>query len=142
MDEKKPIEFSLTKISTEQFALFEEAFDDKKVIDILTSIRFRADFENKIISAFTLFQFEQEKATFMVIEVGCHFLIEAASWDRFSDSTHKLKVDKGLLTHLAFLTVGTTRGVLHAKTEGLKFNEFYLPTINISSMINEDLFFD
>ncbi|WP_262906606.1 hypothetical protein [Tenacibaculum finnmarkense] len=36
------------------------------------------------------------------------------------------------------ITVGTTRGVLHSKTDNTIFNEFILPTLNVSQMITED----
>ena len=40
------------------------------------------------------------------------------------------------------ITVGTLRGVLHAKTENTEFNEFFLPTINVTDLIKEDIRFN
>jgi hypothetical protein len=40
------------------------------------------------------------------------------------------------------LTVGTARGVLHAKTENTKYNRYVLPTINVASMIKNDAVFN
>ena len=58
------------------------------------------------------------------------------------DSEHqKLTVQKGFLQHMAVLTVGTTRGILHAKTENTPFNRYHLPTINLKDMINQDSVF-
>jgi hypothetical protein len=39
--------------------------------------------------------------------------------------------------HLAMITVGTTRGVLHAKTEKTEFSKFIIPTINLEEIITE-----
>ena len=52
-----------------------------------------------------------------------------------------LKVPKGFLSHLAVLTIGTTRGILHAKTEGNCFNKYVLPAINVTEIIKEDAIF-
>ncbi|MFM9839200.1 MAG: hypothetical protein ACKVOQ_13100 [Cyclobacteriaceae bacterium] len=142
MDKKPTIGFSLKKITTEQFAVFENAFDEKKKIDINTEIKFGVDHENKIIATFTLFKFEQEQIVFLLIEACCNFTVEEDSWKSFSNTEHKLKIDKGFLSHLAMLTVGTARGILHSKTEGTRFNEYCLPTINVAEMISADALFD
>jgi hypothetical protein len=36
------------------------------------------------------------------------------------------------------LTIGTSRGILHAKTEGTEFNKFILPTINVNQLVEKD----
>lgn len=136
------IGFSLNRITTEQFAVFESVFDEKKEININTEIRFGIDHENKIIAAFALFNFEQDKSIFLLIEACCHFNVAEDTWKSSSGTEYKLKVDKGFLSHLAMLTVGTARGILHTKTEGTKFNQFFLPTINVADMITSDAFFD
>ena len=46
---------------------------------------------------------------------------------------------KNLVTHFSVIAIGTTRGVLHAKTDGSKFNDFVLPTIDITQIITEDI---
>lgn len=47
-------------------------------------------------------------------------------------ATGSIMVPKSLLTHFAVLTVGTTRGILHAKTENTRLNHFSLPPVNVS----------
>ncbi|HTO34642.1 MAG TPA: hypothetical protein VLZ72_00270, partial [Flavobacterium sp.] len=51
-------------------------------------------------------------------------------------------VAKGLAVHFAVLTIGSARGVLHAKTEGTPFNEFLLPTIDVNNMLKENIVFE
>jgi hypothetical protein len=36
------------------------------------------------------------------------------------------------------ITVGTARGVLHAKTEGTTLNKFFIPTVNVVEMVTDD----
>jgi len=43
---------------------------------------------------------------------------------------------------MTVLTIGTARGVLHAKLEKIGFEKFILPTLDISNMIEEDMSFD
>lgn len=134
--------FALKRIITEQFAIVEEAYDDKLKINLGTNIRFTVDREKQMIGVFSLFKFEQGKIPFLILEVACHFQIAPASWKTFSISdTEKLVIPQGFMSHLAMLTVGTARGILHTKTEGTHFNQFLLPTINVADMIKSDVTF-
>lgn len=133
------VQFAISKITTEQFAILENAFAPGKDIKINTNIRFGADENKNMVACFTSFSFEIEQKAFLKIEAGCHFLVTRDSWNSLYGSEQQiLKLPKGFLTHLAVLTVGTTRGILHSKTEGTDFNKFVLPTINIAEMIKED----
>jgi len=133
------VQFALSKITTEQFAIIENAFVPGKDIKINTNIRFGADENKNMAACFTSFSFEIEQKAFLKIEAGCHFIIIQDSWNSMYDSERRiLKLPKEFLTHLAVLTVGTARGILHSKTEGTDFNKFVLPTINIADLIKED----
>ena len=74
------------------------------------------------------------------MEIGCHFEIIEEHWDSlFNKETKELKLPKALALHLVMLTVGTLRGVLHAKTENTPYNKFFIPTINVNDLVKEDL---
>lgn len=143
MSLKQPsIGFSLLKISTEQFAIIEDGFNDKGVISVGTSLRYGADEKNKLIAVFSSFSFESEKKLFLIIEASCQFKITDDAWENMLEQESKLlRVPQGFLSHLAVLTIGTTRGILHAKTEGTCFNKYVLPTINVTEIIKEDAIF-
>jgi len=139
---EKTYSFSLAKITTEQFAIVDECYNNEGKISIETSIRFGADNQRQMIATFTLFKFICNEKPFIVIEAGCHFIINPESWKTiFNTEKQELTVPKVLLRHLAMLTVGTTRGILHSKTENTNFNQFVLPTINVSGMISDDAIF-
>ncbi len=144
MESKVPeISFALMGITTEHFSVEEDGFSEKGSITIGTSIRFGTGQKQRIISCFTGFIFESDKKPFITVEAGCHFQIADESWAQMVDKeSGTLKVSRTLLTHLAMLTVGTTRGILHAKTENTRFNEFFLPAVNVSAMIKNDLLFE
>lgn len=138
----KSIGFSLKKVSTEQFAIIEEGFNEKGKIRLSTSLRFAADDTQKYISVFASFIFDSEKKPFLIVEASCHFSIKDPAWiEMLNSETNTLIVPKGFLCHLAMLTVGTSRGILHAKTEGTCFNKYVLPTINITEVVKEDATF-
>ena len=144
MDKKvNNISFALARITTEQFAVIENNFDDKAEIKIHINFRFAADNKKKLVGVFSSFVFEANDKQFLIIEGGCHFAIAPDSWDEMLDTQeNRLIVPKGFLQHMAVITVGTTRGILHAKTENTLFNKFHLPTINVANMIKEDSTFN
>lgn len=144
MDNKnQSIGFTLKKVTTEQFAIIEEGFNEKGKIRLNTSLRFAADDEKKLIAVFTSFIFDADKKPFLIIEAGCHFSIQNPAWiEMFKPEINTLIVPKGFLTHLTMLTIGTSRGILHAKTEGTCFNKYVLPTINVTLLIKEDASFN
>lgn len=135
-----PIGFSLRKISTEQFAVIQDAYlGSSEEIQIGIDLRFGIDTENVGIVAFVKVHFEQEKSPFLVVEVGNHFAIDHTAWESFQKNDNGLVLPKGFASHLVMLTIGTLRGVLHSKTENTKFNKFLLPTINVTELIKDDI---
>ncbi|MCD6180437.1 MAG: hypothetical protein J7K39_11095 [Bacteroidales bacterium] len=135
-----PIGFSLRKISTEQFAVIEEAYlGSDKEIQLGIDLRFGLDVENKGLVAFVKVRFEQEKSPFLVVEVGNHFAIDNTAWESFQKEDKEMVLPKGFASHLVMLTIGTLRGVLHSKTENTKFNKFLLPTINVTELVKSDV---
>ncbi len=138
---KDVVEFSIAKVSTAQFAIIEEAFQEEVPINLNTNIRFAIDRNSRIVAVTCQFKFEQKGIPFLKVEVSSHFLISPDSWKNFLKDDVNTVIPKGFMTHLGMITVGTARGVLHTKTEGTRFNEFILPTINVMDMIKEDVSF-
>jgi hypothetical protein len=142
MEGKKDIvEFSIAKVITEQFAIIEKTFVEAEEINLNTNLRFGIDRDQRLVAAFTLFKFEQKEIPFLIVEVSCQFLIAQESWAVFLTDDVTTKIPKGFMTHLGMITVGTARGVLHTKTEGTRFNDFVLPTINVMDMVTTDVTF-
>jgi len=139
------IGFLLEGIKTEQFAIFKENYTLNEDIGLNTEFEFKLDQNNKKIGVFVSFEFLQNAKTFIKIVTSCHFKINDASWINFIDkkeSDNQFIISKGFITHLAMISVGTTRGILYAKTEGTDFVKFIIPTINLSELILEDAIFD
>ncbi len=138
---KDVVEFSIAKVITEQFAIIEKTFIEGEEINLNTNLRFGIDRDQRLVAAFTLFKFEQKEIPFLIVEVSCQFLIAPESWAVFLKDDVTTTIPKGFMTHLGMTTVGTARGVLHTKTEGTRFNDFVLPTINVMEMVTADVTF-
>lgn len=139
----KRIGFSLNNITTEQFAVIDSSYNEGIDINLKAEFKFGINREQKIISVIFSASFLQENTPFLVIEVGCHFKLKEDAWNQFlNEAKTELIVPKGFVSHLATISVGTTRGVLHSKTENTPFNKFFLPTINITDLVKKDVQFN
>src|SRR5690554_3971284 len=137
------LSFRLSGINTEEYAILEEGYKDGEDVGLATFLEFGIDKERKILGSNVKFQFEQEKKPFMIISVTCGFEIEPDAWISLIDEkSNKLIIPEGFASHLAVFTVGTTRGVLHEKTNGTKFNDYFIPPINLTELITGDIEID
>ncbi|MEO0685227.1 MAG: hypothetical protein AAFY76_09330, partial [Cyanobacteria bacterium J06649_11] len=112
--------FALHKITTDQFAIIDDKFteDEGAIVNLRSQFRFGLDPESKILLIKALFIYNQKEIPFLIIETGCHFKILKESWNAYLDKEHNvISFPKDFITHLAVIAVGTSRGVLHAKTE-------------------------
>ena len=136
------IPFKLKKINTEQFAIIEDAYNNQvEDVNLEAHVTFGINSENTSIISIIKFQFKQNEKSFLIVEVSCEFSVEKNKWNEFHKE-EKIIIPHNFLRHLAMITVGTTRGVLHSKTTNTKFNEFILPTIDITQIVIEDGKFD
>lgn len=132
---KTPIRFRLAGIKTDEFAIIEEALNEQ---DAATGYSLNTEFgilnHEKILCSIS-FKFLQKTIPFMKIKVSCIFDLEETSWNSLIDlENSKIILPKDFMDHIVVLTLGTLRGVLHAKTEGLKFNHYFVPTINVAEL--------
>lgn len=137
-------EFNLKKINTKQFAIIDTSYDssDDKVA-LKMDLSFGLNTEDLAIISIVKFQFKQKKNPFLLVEVSCEFDIEEGKWNSFlQKNKNNILLPKSVMRHLATITVGAIRGILHSKTENTEFNQFILPIINLEEVITEDSEFD
>jgi len=134
------VPFRLVNIATTQFATIDTVSIQEDSIDIGVEYSFGINEENRILGCHSRFQFLSNKNTFIILHVSCEFEIESEAWLQFiNKESKKITFPKLLVTHLATITVGTARGVLHTKTENTKFNSYFLPTIDVTQSIKSDI---
>jgi len=139
MENKDNIGFSLRKLTTQQFAIIEDVFKDCENVEMKTNVNFGIDTTKKMIAVFFNVSFLQNKVPFLLLETASHFHVKEESWATFeNEEKTELIVSKGFISHLVMLSIGTTRGVLHSKTENTIYNKFLLPTINVNDLIKGD----
>jgi hypothetical protein len=134
------ISFKLHSIKTEQFAIIEDIYSEADPVQLESNYRFGSVVAEKLVAVFVNYKFKTPKGVFLIIEVSCMFGIKPDSWDSiYNGEKLVLILPKVIATHLLVLVIGTTRGVLHAKTENTPYNRFFLPTLNVSENIKEDI---
>lgn len=136
MENKDNIGFSLRKLTTQQFAIIDDVLKDGENVEMKTSVNFGFDTTKKMIAVFFNVSFLQNKTPFLLLETASHFHVIDQAWVTFeNDDKTELTIPKGFISHLVMLSIGSTRGVLHAKTENTMYNKFLLPTINVNDLI-------
>lgn len=139
MNNINSIGFQLIAIHTEQFAIVEQEFDTNKPLEFAVNFNVAKNDAQKTLSVLFTTRFMDEDRPIMILECSCHFKLKEESWVQFKEQeSNALIVPKTFITHLAVITVGTARGILHAKTEGTKFNGYMLPTLNLIELFTED----
>jgi recombinational DNA repair protein RecT len=134
------LSFRIIGIKTDQFAIIEDNFTEKKKSEVTTDLEFKANNKNKQIGVFTTFTFKSANKPFIILQISCIFEIEEPSWKEYFDE-NKIVFPKDFMTHLTMMTIGTARGILHSKTEGTPFNRFVLPTIKVPELVTDDVEF-
>jgi hypothetical protein len=138
-EQSLPIQFKPLRILTQQFATVEENYESEQKVQIRTTLEVAVDKEKRVIIITPLFAFESSKGLFLKVQVASYFEASPESWQKIpTDSEGKKIIPLGFLHHLAAIAIGTTRGVLHTKTEGTHLNGFILPTLNVTKLLTED----
>ena len=136
------IPFSLIGIQTLEFAMIKELFsDDDPNIELGINAEFgiASTEEHEMVCAPEV-SFLQKGLPFLKLKVACFFEIKPEQWNKYVQTdSQSIVFPKGFTDHLLMIATGTLRGVLHAKTEGTIFNQFRLPTINVTALTESDI---
>ena len=139
-EETKSVGFQLLKITTEQFAIIQEAYDSSIAeVGMNINLAFGIDQKQRVIASMVKVHFEQKEKPFLLLEIGHHYKIEQTAWNGLQIEEGKFILPRGFAAHLVMLTIGTLRGMLHCKTESTELNKFLLPTINVMELIKDDV---
>ena len=134
------VQFRMSKINTEQFAILSETppVGDIKLNTIL-EVKFSVELHSIAITLKTSFEFQEK--SFLLLIISCEFEVLQTDWDSLKKDG-KIIIPKYILETFAVQTIGTARGIMHCKTEGTPFNHFIIPPINATKLINGDLTID
>lgn len=130
------INFRLINITTESFNKV-DVEKENGTLDLNFDFQFGVNNEKRFVKTISKFKFLLDQQEVMDIAVSCEFEFEETGWNYFIQGEN-LVLPKGLLENLAMFAMNTTRGVLHAKTEGHKYNKMFIPMIG-GEFIKQDL---
>lgn len=139
---KESIKFRLVRLSTDQFGVLNEMYKPDVPVGVSTKLSFGAEEKEKIVVVSASFRFELDhsQAPFIILETKAFFNIKPESWECMCDvEANTLSLEKDFARHLSVIVVGTSRGILHTRTEGTDLNRVILPLINVEEILNEDV---
>lgn len=132
------ISFCLIKIEILQFAVFSENIVDG-ASNVASEFQFGISSDMAIMQCIGTFVFTNlEGDNILKLQVACNFAVSPADIETLKQKDGTYKIPVGFLQHLAMILVGTSRGILFAKTESNKVNKLYLPLINLTEVIKDD----
>lgn len=138
MENKEIIGFKLLKIHTSEFAILENELTEIDKIKFQTALRFAvADANNRVACQVTIEFLSEDSKKLLKLQTDNQFKVKPEDWDKMK-SENSIILPKGFMAHLATISVGTARGVLHCKTENTIYNKFILPLVNVVEIIPTD----
>lgn len=136
--------FAFTGLRTVSYAIIEKAYKKTGETNLMTELGFGLNMDDHVVTCNTRFSFEKKKdQPFLILEVQALFEFEKDDFlNKVKQNDNTYLVARALAVHFAVLTIGSARGILHAKTEGTLYNEFLLPTMNVNNILENDLIFE
>lgn len=135
------IGFRIQNIETLQYAILQESVDERKLAFAI-NFSYGIDTASKIIRTIFRYELMHEEKPALLIEIAVDSGIDPNDFDeKINNTTGEYRIPEGLAVHLAMITVGTARGVLHEKTKDLPVGKYPIPTINVKQAINSDIVF-
>lgn len=131
------IPFRIFKIENDPVELHADLVDKNSIIEFGFQVSFNGDLKNRIIGCKTDYVFKQQSTVISSLTVYCYFMIEEG-FVKSKTVNNKLELSKDFLRYLATISVGTARGIQHAKTQGTDLNSLVIPPINLVSMDIQD----
>lgn len=132
------IQFKLIRIDVPQFAILkDESFQPSLQVNL--EVGFAVNARDHMIKNTVKVLYTLDALPVSQIVVDCYFEVSETSWQEFIGENGIITIPLGFLQHMSTITVGTTRGELHARFEGTNLSRVVFPLINLTEIIKEDL---
>ena len=126
----------MIKISTVQFAILSKDVAEDYTIGTNAEIKHTVD--GSAVAVGMTFSFENNGQKGMILQIVCEFGLHPEDL-RSITKDNKVVIPKATIDYFLAQTVGTARGILHAKTEGTPFNGIIIPPMNVTNMVKSDM---
>ena len=129
--------YKYIKIETEQFATFEESFNDGvEELHFQTEVMLGYAKDHGALCNKIMVNISQMSTTILKVVVASYFEIAKESIEMLSEN-NKVVFPPNFLVQIASLNYGSIRGVIHAKTVNTKLNRIILPPFYFGNMIDK-----
>ena len=132
----KSIPYRISHIETVQFALFPDNFQNGKEVRVNTNCGYNVRSDIQQVRNIINVNYLQDDKLLMVAELACYYDIAPEGVESIK-AEGKIPVD--FLRYMGSISVGTIRGLIHAKTEGTVLNPVVLPPVNLEEAIKDDM---
>lgn len=132
------IPFRIFKIANDPIELHADLWDAHKDVEFGAEFSFSGDWEKRLIACRSSYTFRQVDTILSSLTAYCYFEIATEYLDN-NLVDGKIVIGKEFLRYLATISVGTARGIQHAKTQGTVLNDFVIPPINLMEMGFQEL---
>ena len=132
------IPFRIFKIANDPIELHADLWDKQKDVEFGAEFSFSGDLGKRLIACRSSYTFRQEDTVLSSLTAYCYFEMAPEYLDK-NHTDDKIVIGKDFLRYLATISVGTARGIQHAKTQGTVLNEFVIPPINLMEMGFQEL---
>lgn len=127
------ISFAYSGLKTTQFAMIKEVIGKAIALNISTNVS--GDYNNSTITIGLRVEFASDESSILIIETESNFSIKDDNWCSLSNNcSENVIFPKDFIEHLVAVSLSSTRGVLCAKTEGTKFDKYFLPLFNVTEL--------
>lgn len=130
------IPYRISHIETIQFAIFPDNFVNGQEVMVNTNCGYNVRSDLNQVRNVISVNYIQDEKLLLVVQLACYYDIAPEGFEAIKKEG-KIPVD--FLRYMGSISVGTMRGVIHAKTEGTVLNPVVMPPINLEDMIKNDL---
>jgi len=131
------IPYKISHIETMQFAIFPENLINGQEVFVNTNCGYNVRSDLNQVRNVISVNYTQNEKLLMVVQLACYYDIAPEGVGAIK-AEGKIPVD--FLRYMGSISVGTIRGVIHAKTEGTVLNPVVMPPVNLEEMVKNDLF--
>ena len=132
----KSIPYRISRIETAQFALFPDKYVNGEEVMVNTNLTFNYNNDLSLIRNILTINYSQGENLLLILQLNCYFNILPEGTETIKAEGY-ISVD--FMRYMGTISVGTARGVIHAKTESTVLNAIVLPPINLVEVLKEDL---
>lgn len=132
----KSIPYCISRIETIQFALFPDNFQNGQEVSVNTNCGYIVRSDIQQVRNVINVNYMQDDKFLMIAELACYYDIAPEGVEAIR-AEGKIPVD--FLRYMGSISVGTIRGLIHAKTEGTVLSPVVLPPVNLEEAIQNDM---